>query len=143
MVQQRTIAKEGAIQELGGGTRTLAASVGILAVNVAAPARNMVPLVIDQAPDTKTPAGRSDGGANAVGAGAVVTGGRRDGRVERAPVVTLGEARIALSHGLRDRRGLGLGLGDRVGCHAGNERDDGQEECCLHFDDVDTVRHFL
>lgn len=96
----------------------------------------MVPLVVDQTPDTKAPAGRRDVGADAVGAGAVVAGRRRDARVKRAPVVTLGETRVAFSHGLRDRRSLGLSIWDWVGCHAGNEGDDGQEECGLHYEEV-------
>lgn len=96
----------------------------------------MVPLIVDQAPDTKAPTGGLDIGADAVGAGTIVAWSRRDGRVECAPVVTLGEPRVALSHGLRDRRSLGLSIRDRVGCHAGNEWDDGQEECGLHFEEV-------
>ena len=63
----------------------------------------MVPLVVDQALDAKAPAGGRDGGADTVGAGAVVARRRGDGRVERAPVVTLGEARVALE---RLRRGF-------------------------------------
>lgn len=102
----------------------------------------MVPLVVDQAPDTEAPAGGLDGGSDAVGSRAVVAWCRRDGRVERAPVVTLGEARVALGHGLSDGRSLWLGLWHRVGCHAGDERDDGQEECGLHFDEIDAARYF-
>lgn len=96
----------------------------------------MVPLVVYEASDTKAPASGRDGGADAVGTGAVVAGRRRDSRVERAPVVTLGETRVALSYGLRDRRSLRLSIWDWVGCRAGNEGDDGQEECGLHFEVV-------
>lgn len=102
----------------------------------------MVPLVVDQAPDTEAPTGGLDSSSDAVGSRAVVAWCRRDGRVERAPVVTLGEARVALGHRLSDGRSLWLGLWHRVGCHAGDERDDGQEECGLHFDEIDTARYF-
>lgn len=101
----------------------------------------MVPFVVDQASDSKAPAGGRDGGADAVGAGPVVAGRRRDGRVEGAPIVTLGEARVALSHGLRDGRSLGLSVWDRVRCHAGDERDDGQEKCGLHFGKIDCCKY--
>lgn len=104
-----------------GAKHTFTASVRILAVNIATPAGDMVPLVIDQAFDAKTAAGRCDSGTNAVGARAVVTRGRRNSRVERAPVVTLGETpRFAVSDQFWVSHRFGQGVRNRTGCHTGN-----------------------